>query len=46
MMPRESSKLPLIDLAAQGRRLAPRIEQDDQARAIDAISALVGEKGA
>jgi dTDP-4-amino-4,6-dideoxygalactose transaminase len=26
MMPRESSKLPLIDLAAQGRRLAPRIE--------------------
>jgi hypothetical protein len=46
MVPRESSKLPLIDLAAQGSRLAPRIEQNDQAPVIDAISALVGEKGA
>jgi hypothetical protein len=46
MMPRASSKLPLIDLAARDRCLPPRIEPDDQARVLDAISATVGEKGA
>jgi hypothetical protein len=46
MMSRASSKLPLIDLAARSRRVLPRIEPDGQARVLDAISAMGGEKGA